>query len=62
MTLDLLKQIITKVESLGFKIQGITMDLGNKTILSQLGFNDGKYWFPNPVDASRKVFIFPGTY
>ena len=40
----LLNEIISKVESIGFKIQGVTMDLGNKTILSQLGFNDGKYF------------------
>ena len=60
MTKDLLLEIITKVESLGFRVRGFAMDLGNKTLLSQIGFNEGLYFFPNPVDPSRRVYMFPG--
>ena len=62
MTKTLLYEIITKVESLGFRVRGIAMDLGNNTLLSQLGFNQGLYWFENPVDPVRRVYMFPGKY
>ena len=60
MTKSLLLEIITKVEKLGFRVRGFAMDLGNKTLLSEIGFNDGLYFFPNPVDPSRRVYMFPG--
>ena len=61
MTRKLLDEIIMKVEALGFRIHGITFDLGNKTFLSQVGFNAGNYSIPNPIDPeNRKIYLFPG--
>jgi hypothetical protein len=62
MTRKLLDEIIMKVEALGFRIHGITFDLGNKTFLSQVGFNAGNYFIPNPIDPeNRKIYLFPGN-
>ena len=60
MTKKLLFEIITKVESIGCRVRGFAMDLGNKTLLTQLGFDKGNYYFNNPVDPSRNVYMFPG--
>ena len=58
MTKPLLDSIITRLESEGFRIQGITFDLGNKKLISQLKYQKNHY-FKNPYDKSRKVFMFP---
>ena len=60
MNKDLLFDIIKRVEAEGFKIRGIVFDCGNQTIMSQLGFYTGKYFFKNPADPSRDVCLFPG--
>ena len=61
MTRKLLDEIIMKVEALGFRIHGITFDLGNKTFLSQVEFNSGNYFISNPIDPeNRKIYLFPG--
>ena len=61
MTKDLLFEIISKVEADGFEIRGISFDLGNKSLMSQLGFFDGEYFFQNPYDPTRDVCMFPGN-
>ena len=60
MTKQLIDEIINKVESIGFRVRGVTFDLGNKSFLDQTGFFDGQYSFPNPSDPSRTVLMFPG--
>ena len=58
MTKPLLDSIITRLESEGFRIQGITFDLGNQKLTQQLKYQINHY-FINPYDKSRKVFMFP---
>ena len=58
MTKPLLDSIIKRIESEGFRIQGITFDLGNKKLTSQLKFQTN-HFFINPYDKSRNVFMFP---
>ena len=60
MTKQLINEIITKVEGIGFRVRGVTFDLGNKSFLDQTGFFQGQYSFPNPTDPSRRVLMFPG--
>ena len=55
----LLDKIIIKMENEGFKIYFITFDLGNKTILHQLGFTKGEYYFQHPLDPARIIYIIP---
>ena len=61
MSKDLLFDIIKRVEGEGFEIRGISFDLGNKSLMSQLGLYDGQYFFKNPFDPSRDVCMFPGN-
>ena len=61
MTKKLLFEIIKKVEDNGFRIYGITFDCGNKTLIKELEIESkGKYWFENPHDPTRNVYLFPG--
>ena len=62
MSKDLLFDIIKRVEAEGFEVRGIAFDLGNKGLMSQLGFFDGQYFFKNPYDPSRDVCMFPGNH
>ena len=63
MTKKLIDEIVMKVESLGFRIHGLTFDLGNKSFLSQVQFDQGNYSIPNPIDpANRTIYLFPGMY
>ena len=50
-------EIITRMEKEGFKIRGVVSDLGNKSFISQFGLSSGNYFFENPSDSSRKVYI-----
>ena len=61
MTKGLLSKIIRKCEKSMCKVRGIVCDMGNKILLRQLGVNQRKmsYWFPNPSDSTRYVYIFP---
>ena len=48
------------MEGEGFRIQGISFDLGNKTLMSQTGLDYTRnHYFKNPFDEKRKVFMFP---
>merc|ERR1711954_209811 len=57
----LLFKIIEKCENVICRVKGIICDMGNKTLLSELGVNlkSSKYFFPNPYEESRLVYIFP---
>ena len=45
------------MEKEGFKIRGVVSDMGNKTFIKQFGLSSGKYFFQNPSDETRKVYI-----
>ena len=66
MTKKLLSEIIEKMEDNGFLIHGVSFDCGNKTLISECGIQQSgeeqQFWFPNPRDTTRKVYLFPGTY
>ena len=47
------------METEGFQVWAIVFDLGNKTLMKQLKFKDGVYWFLNPYDNTRKIYLFP---
>ena len=57
MTKKLLTEIIERMEKEGFKIRGVVSDMGNKTFIKQFGLSSGKYFFQNPSDETRKVYI-----
>ena len=61
MTKNLLFKVIKKCEKNLCKVRGIVCDMGNKRLLRQLGVNRKQmsYWFLNPSDSSRYVYIFP---
>jgi hypothetical protein len=60
MTKDLITEIILQCEQAGIKIRGLSFDCGNHTLLQQLGvLVDLAYFFPNPADPSRKIYLFP---
>ena len=59
MTLPLLNKIIYRLESEGFEIRAIVCDCGNATLIKQLKLREHNYYFENPFDASRKVYVFP---
>ena len=63
MTLDLMKQIIVKMEEAYFWIKGVIFDLGNKQFISKkgVGLREHKYFFKNPYDESRCVYVIPDT-
>ena len=58
MTEKLLLSIILRMEKEGFRVTGISFDLGNMTLRSELKYQTN-YYFPNPYDKSRKVYMFP---
>ena len=59
MTLDLIEKLVIESESRGLKIYGLSFDLGNKTLLSEIGFRDLKNKIINPADKSRYIYLFP---
>ena len=59
MTLDLITSLVLECESRGIQIRGLTFDLGNKTLLSQVGFTSLNFKLQNPSDSSRFIFLFP---
>ena len=59
MTKKLICDVIIKMEAEGFRIQVIIFDLGNKTLMKELGFTKGKYFFQHPVDPDRIVYMMP---
>ena len=59
MDLELLQELIDQVESAGGLVRGITLDMGNKTLLSQLKVFDGSSSFPHHRNKDRKIYVFP---
>ena len=59
MDLELLQELIDRVESAGGLVRGITLDMGNKTLLSQLKVFDGSSSFPHHRNKDRKIYVFP---
>ena len=59
MTKETINTIIASLEDRGFKVWGVSCDLGNQHFLSEVQFYDGFHYFPNPVDPARKVYIIP---
>ena len=59
-TLDLVKNLIRNCEAVGANVRGVIFDMGNHTFMSELKlFKKLTHTFPNPVDESRNVFVFP---
>ena len=60
MNKQLLDEIIVRMELEGFIIHGISCDMGNGTLFKELGIvREKKFWFHNPSDKQRKVYVFP---
>ena len=59
MDVQLLELLIDQVESAGGLVRGITLDMGNKTLLSQLKVFDGCSSFPHHRNKDRKIYVFP---
>ena len=58
----LIDKIIIKMEEKGFNVHGIIFDLGNQRLLRQvLFYSKNHYWFVNPADPTRKVYLFPDS-
>ena len=60
MTLDKLLEVVTWVEEAGAEVVGNTCDMGNKTLLSDKGFNvtGGGHYIDHPVRPGQKLYIF----
>ena len=57
---ELLFSIIKLCEQNNAQIRGIVCDMGNQRLLSQLNvYAQKSYFFVNPVDKKRQVYIFP---
>ena len=56
---QLLCMLIEQVERAGGFVRGITLDMGNKTLLSQLKVFDGSSSFPHPTRKDKKIYVFP---
>ena len=60
MTLRKLTKIIKRLENEGFQVYGCAFDMGNHTLIKNLQMkSNGTYFFENPVDSSRNVYLFP---
>ena len=60
MTLDKLLEVVTWVEEAGAEVVGNTCDMGNKTLLSDKGFDitGGRHYIEHPVRPGQKIYIF----
>ena len=47
------------MEQEGFTIRGVICDMGNPTFIKQFNMRKLNYFFENPADKSRNVYIFP---
>ena len=61
MNKKLLSILIRNCENVNCNVRAIVFDMGNKTLLKELGVNSKKlcYSFENPTDSARSVYIFP---
>ena len=60
MTLDKLLEVVTWVEEAGAECVGNTCDMGNKTLLSDKGFDvtGGSHYIDHPLRPGQKFYIF----
>ena len=60
MTLEKLLEVVTWVEEAGAEVVGNTCDMGNKTLLSDQGFDitGGGHYIDHPVRPGQKLYIF----
>ena len=47
------------MEQEGFTIRGVICDMGNPTFNKQFNMKKLNYFFENPADKRRNVYIFP---
>ena len=59
MDLQLLGQLIEEVERSGGFVRGVTLDMGNKTLLSECRVFEGSSSFPHPTRKDQKIYVFP---
>ena len=59
MTLDKMKEVVTWVEEAGAECVANTCDMGNKTLLSDQGFDvtGGSHYIDHPVRPNEKFYI-----
>ena len=59
MTLDKMKEVVTWVEEAGAECVANTCDMGNKTLLSDQGFDvtGGSHYIDHPVRPNQKFYI-----
>ena len=57
MRLDLLKEVVLKMEEKGFRVWGSSFDLGNKEFLSDIDFKNGTHKIGNPSDPARSFYF-----
>ncbi len=52
------KTLLFQTEKVGIQVVGITFDLGNKTIVSELDLTPDKFSFCHPTSPDREIFAF----
>ena len=55
--LDLLKEVVLKMEQKAFQVWGSSFDLGNKEFLSDIDFKNGTHKIGNPADPARSFYF-----
>ena len=59
MTMDLLWSIVKHLEESGFRVRGVSFDLGNKKFQSEFGLNSEVYKVRNPFVPDRWFYLIP---
>ena len=57
---ELLDFLIKTVEATHANVRGIVCDMGNQSLLSEIGvYSEEGHFFRNPVNSERKVVVYP---
>ena len=59
MTMELLWSIVKELEDRGFRVRGVTFDLGNKRFQKEFGLHNGVYKVRNPFAPDRWFYFCP---
>ena len=59
MRVEVLQKIIETLEEPGFKVRGVSFDLGNPSFLSEVKFYEGENFIEHPLDPNRKLYLVP---
>ena len=59
MTMDLLWSIVKDLEKRGFRVRGVTFDLGNKRFQKEFGLHNGVYKVRNSFAPDRWFYFTP---